>query len=123
MHPPPPAAPPAPTPPTEEELQAKKAKQREKNKKYRLRKKEKKKIEEEKRVEEAKSPQVAHIVTSGSEEDSPRKTPMASRAHRVLGAVAKKSLFQSLVEMSDEEAVELGQEINKCYRVKVARRR
>ena len=85
-----------------------------------MREQEKKKIEKEKRIEEAKSVQAAHIVTSGSEEDSRRKAPLASRTYRVLGAVAKKSVFQDLKEMTDEEVEELGQEIDKCYRVKVA---
>ena len=84
-----------------------------------MRKQEKKKIEEEKGIEEAKSAQAAHIVTLGSEEDSPRKAPLASRTYRVLGAVAKKSLFQDLKEMTAEEEEELGQKIDKCYRVKV----
>ena len=41
-----------------------------------------------------------------TEEDSPRKTSVAGKSNRVLGAVAKKSLFQSLIEMSDEDVVE-----------------
>ena len=44
---------------------------------------------------------------------------MAARATRVLG-VAKKSLFQSLTEMSDENAKEFGKEIDRCYSAKVA---
>ena len=87
------AAPPATANLTEEELKAKKAAKREKNNKYKERKKEKKKIEEEKRIEEAKAAQTAFTVTSESEEDSPRKNPLASRNHRVLGNIANKSLF------------------------------
>ena len=100
-------APPVPAPPTQDEL-AKRAKKAEKNKKYRLRKQEKdqkkkKEEEEAKRAAEAKSAQDTHTVTSESstEEHSPRKTPMAARSSRVLGGLAKKSLFQSLTEISD----------------------
>ena len=59
-------------------------------------------------------------MTSESEEDSPRKAPMASRTHRVLGNMAKKSLFQELNEMTEEETEELGYQVDKCYRAKVA---
>ena len=45
---------------------------------------------------------------------------MAARSSRVLGGVAKNSLFQRLTEMSDEDVVEFGQELDKCYRAKVA---
>ena len=59
-------------------------------------------------------------MTSESEEDSPCKNPLASRNHRVLGNIAKRSLFQELNEMTEEETEELGQQIQKCYRAKVA---
>ena len=68
-----------------------------------------KKKEEEKKIEEAKAAQTAFTVTSKGEEDSPRKTPMASRNHRVLGSMAEKSFFQELNEMTEEDTEELGQ--------------
>ena len=45
---------------------------------------------------------------------------MAARSNRILRGIAKKSLFQSLAEMSDEDAVEIGKELDRCYRAKVA---
>ena len=77
---------------------------------------------------EAKSAQSnAHTVSSGSstEEDSPRRPgPFEARASRVLGAVAKKTLFQTLSELSEDEEAEfgrgIGKEIERCYRAKVA---
>ena len=95
------AAPPVPNVQTDEELKAKKAAKKEKNKRYKERKKEKKE-EEKKKIEEAKAAQTAAFTVT-SEEDSPRKTPFASRNHRVLGSIAKKSLFQDLKEMTEED--------------------
>ena len=121
---------PAPTlPATTQEAAAKKAKQQEKNRKLRQTQKEKKakkkqEEEEAKRAVEAKSAQSnAHTVSSGSstEEDSPRRPgPFEARASRVLGAMAKKTLFQNLSELSEDEVAEFGREIDRCYRAKVA---
>ena len=114
--------------PTPEELAAKKAKKREKNKRQALKKKEKK--EQKKKEEEAKSaatggetpplpPLAASSSSSSSEEDSPRKSPIRNRMTRVLGGnTAKKSLFQYLNTISEDEGEKLGEEIERCYRAK-----
>ena len=94
--------------------------------KRKRRRKKKKEEEEAKRAAEAKSAQTAaHTVSSGSstEEDSPRRPgSFEARSSRFLGAqaVAKKALFQSLSELSEEEVAEFGREIDRCYRAKVA---
>ena len=119
----------SPTDPTPEELAAKKAKKKEKNKKQALKRKEKK-AEKKKEAEEAKSaaagretpplPPLAASSSSSSEEDSPRKSPVRSRTTRVLGDTAKKSLFQYLNTISEDEGEKLGEEIERCYRAKTA---
>ena len=98
-----PPQPPAPTPPagqTPKEIAAKKARKMEKNKRYQIKKKEKR---EQKKKEDAEAKTAAEanagrstpppLTDSSTEEDSPRKSPMASRIIRVLGDTAKKSLF------------------------------
>ena len=108
---------------TQEEL-AKKARKREKNKKYKKQKREKdkaKKLQEEaKKADEAKGAQTVSSEEYSTEEASRRKTPMASRSSRVLGGLAKKSLFQELNSLSEEEIVEIGREMDRCYKAKTA---
>ena len=58
--------------------------------------------EEAKNADEAKGEQTLSSEEYSSDEDSPKKTPMASRSSRVLGALAKKSLFQELNSLSEE---------------------
>ena len=104
-----PPAPPVPekTTPTQEELE-KKAHKSEKNKKYRTQKKEREKQQEAKKADKAKT--VLTVTSEESmEEDSPRKTSMA-----------KKSLFQALNKMSEEDAVEFGRKLDRCYKAKLA---
>ena len=117
-----------PTGPTPEEIAAKKARQKEKNKRLALKRKEKK-AKKKKEAEEAKSaadagrqtpPLPPLTASSSSEEDSPRKSPVRSRTYRVLGDTAKKSLYQKLNTISEDELEQLGEEIERCYRAKTA---
>ena len=43
---------------------------------------------------------------------------MRSRTYRVLGDTAKKSLYQKLNTISEDELEQLGEEIERCYRAK-----
>ena len=121
-----------PVEPTPEEIAAKKAKQKEKNRKLNLKKKEKKAAAAKKKKEDAEaktaadagrtSPPLPPLAasSSSSEEDSPRKSPIRSRHFRVLGDSAKKSLFQFLNTISEDEQEQLGEEIDRCCRAKTA---